>query len=557
MRSEAGPGALGGDEDGLDPHAMSALRGLGLRGNARAVAMLMLLRIEHEGAYGKLLAGAAGERGRLDADPESLELGPAEEGPGGPRASSPGEVSAAELFGRLDARDRRQVTEMVQGVTRQRLRLQWAVEQLSGRARDASQPVPWLALMMCLYEMDHMRKPAYILNDYMEIVKRAGERHMAGFVNAVIRKVDREGRVPRPELLDGYEDLPEADLARALAVVGSHPEWMVRRWVRRFGVEDTVELMEANNERPSFTLRANAAAGVTGAKLLAALAKVGAVDAVPCAFLPDDFVRVKSGLGAVLGAGMVSGGICSVQDEGAGLVVAMLDPRPGDLVLDLCAAPGGKATYAMHRMRGRGTLVACDANRNRLTLVAKAAQEQGLKGMLVTAPLSAEDVGAHWNGPPAGGYTGERGGALSVAELQDKLKIRLGRASARGAVLFDRVLVDAPCSGLGVLGKRADLRWQRTEEEVGTAVEMQESILDAAAATVKPGGLLVYSTCSIEREENHEQVARFLRAHPEFQLESGEGLVSPDVLDELGLLCVYPHTHGTDGAFAARLRRRA
>jgi 16S rRNA C967 or C1407 C5-methylase (RsmB/RsmF family) len=280
-------------------------------------------------------------------------------------------------------------------------------------------------------------------------------------------------------------------------------------------------------------------------------------------FLPDDFVRLPAEGGllqAALRSGLVSSGLCTVQDEATGLVVRLaLAPKPGESILDACAAPGGKALYASALLDGRGgAVVAADASAPRLRALEGTARRlagAGPGGARATAALvvgPACDLRDYAAARAAWGTTQQRGREPPLPES------------------YDAVLLDAPCSGTGVLAKRADLRWRRSQSQVERELPaLQDALLDAAAALVKPGGRLVYATCSVERDENDARVDAFLRrpAGRDFEVEAltvgvGEGYDEATMtlwrsaLDG-PYLRLLPHVHGTDGAFAARLRRRA
>ena len=244
----------------------------------------------------------------------------------------------------------------------------------------------------------------------------------------------------------------------------------------------------------------------------------------PSRLLPAEFVVVERGLSAARGA--LARGDAALQDEAAAAVIALAAPAPGDALLDVCAAPGGKALFAAARMGGVGRIVARDVSAPRASRVADAAAAQG-----VHPPFFTTDVG-------------------------DGLALPSDPAHLAA---FDIVLLDAPCSGTGVLAKRADLRWRRAPGDVAAAADLQGRLLVAASTTVRPGGVLVYSTCSLEPEENAGAVAAFLasEAGAAFQVEPPpNGALPPDVLTEDGrCLQTLPHVHGTDGAFGARLRR--
>jgi 16S rRNA (cytosine967-C5)-methyltransferase len=233
----------------------------------------------------------------------------------------------------------------------------------------------------------------------------------------------------------------------------------------------------------------------------------------------DTHLRLKR-LQPLVQGDLLDGGHVAVQDESAGLVVQLLDPQPGETILDGCAAPGGKTMAIAARMNGDGSILAVDSNENRLDKVTEAATAQGAADLVET---EAADL-------------------MALADLPDPPQA-------------DRVLVDVPCSGLGVLAKRADLRWQRSPDDLDELAALQDDLLDAAAKLVRPGGLLVYSTCTIEPEENEQRIEAFLDRHTDFTLESAADYVPDDVVSERGFLMTLPHRHRTDGAFAARLRR--
>jgi 16S rRNA (cytosine967-C5)-methyltransferase len=233
-------------------------------------------------------------------------------------------------------------------------------------------------------------------------------------------------------------------------------------------------------------------------------------------YLPE-FLRVTK-LQPVLAAGLLRSGVAAVQDESAGLVSRVLHPKPGEFIIDACAAPGGKLVHAGILMKNRGRLVGVDVNGKRLD-----------SGLAV----------AHRHG-------------LSIVEAVEADYRTLSPTDSLPEA--DAVLLDAPCSGLGVLTRRPDLRWRRTEESLVETTALQDQLLDAAARFVKPGGRLVYATCTIEPEENEGRVDAFLRRHPEFLLDPISGDLVPSV-EAGGFMVTLPHIHEIDGAFAARLVR--
>ena len=320
-------------------------------------------------------------------------------------------------------------------------------------------------------------------------------------VNAILRNMQR-APLPTPHIGDASEDL---------ATRHSHPTWMVRRWLNQQGTDATRALLEHNNRRPAYGIRCNTLRGIPAA-LQARLTALGA-EWKASAYLHDFLVMTR--LGPIVRAGLLDEGECAVQDQGAGLVVRLLDPRPGERMVDLCAAPGGKATYAAALMKNRGVILAVDRHEKRLRRVADAARTQGI----AIIETKAADL-RHLQAMPAA-----------------------------------RVLLDVPCTGTGVLAKRADLRWRRTPEDLRRIIRVQAQLLDAAAQWVQPGGILVYSTCSLEEEENEAQVQAFLARNQAFEPEHAARFISGEVVIKAGYLRTTPPVHQADGTFAARMRR--
>ena len=412
----------------------------------------------------------------------------------------------ARLSGGVDPETARAASDYVAGVTRQRRWLDFLLDRYTRGDLGALDPELLQTLRVGAYDLVVKgTAPHAAVNEAVETARALLHRGAGGFANGVLRSLARalrNGTLPEPDTGDRADDL---------AVRHSHPTWMVRRWLAAWGEEATARFLVSNNEPPRYALRAAGGADA----LVDRLAALGA-EPERSRWL-DDFVTVGR-LQPVLRSGLLAEGACAVQDEAAGLVVRALDPQPGEAVLDGAAAPGGKAVYAAQRMArgGAGRLVALDVSPAKTALVAEAANAQGVGGVVetVTADLT------EWDPPRP----------------------------------FDRVLLDAPCSGTGVLAKRADLRWNRSPEDLLDLAALQDRLLDAAARAVRPGGLLVYSTCSVEAEENDDRVAAFLDRHADFALEPVGDLV-PEPMRDGAVYRALPHVHGTDGAFAARLRR--
>lgn len=401
----------------------------------------------------------------------------------------------------------RRASDYVAGVTRQRRWLDFLLDQFYRGDLAVLDPVLLQVLRLGAYDLVVRGAPPHAaVNEAVDSAKRLLHRGAAGLTNGVLRALVRartDGGLPVPETGDAADDL---------AVRYSHPTWMVRRWLARYGPEATEALLVSDNTPARYALRVTA--GAAGRDDLLARLDAADADPAPSAWL-DDFVTVGR-LQPVLRGGFFKDGSCVVQDEAAGVVVRVLDPQPGEVVLDGAAAPGGKAVYAALRMGDEGAVVAVDVSEAKTALVEKAARVQGIE--IVEATVA--DLAA-WDDPRR----------------------------------FDRVLLDAPCSGTGVLAKRADLRWNRAPEDLDGLAALQDRLLDAAAERVRPGGLLVYSTCSLEPEENDDRVAAFLERHSVFTLEP-VGDTVPSSMADGPVYRALPHVHGTDGAFAARLRHR-
>lgn len=403
--------------------------------------------------------------------------------------------------------DKSLMNEIVTGVIRWRAKVDWVLTGFFHGNFTKAETNVRNALRVALYQvlfLDRVPHSAAV-NESVEFIKRLRGQKVADLVNAVLRNILRNLENIR------YPD-PQDDKIQYLSVVESHPHWLVKRWVDRFGFDEARRLLAANNQRPDLTLRVNRLK-IDFNYFLSRLEELQ-VQFTRSTFL-DFFVRVKhmAGIGA---SEMFRQGFFVVQDESAGLVVKLLDPQPGDRVLDLCAAPGGKTTFIGELMKNIGELVAVDRYETRLNLVKNACQRLGV-------------ANAHFI-------------TADAAELQT--------ASA------DKVLVDAPCSALGVLSKKPDAKWKREPEDIDHLTRIQDAILANAASLVKPGGVLLYSTCTTEPEENIAIVKSFLERHPEFSIENASQFVPPEVVHPDGYIETYPHRHGTDGSFAVRLKKR-
>ncbi|GFP95033.1 ribosomal rna small subunit methyltransferase b [Phtheirospermum japonicum] len=418
----------------------------------------------------------------------------------------------------LEDRDLRLVTEIVGGTTRWRRYLDHLILSLCHDENTFQRMEPLLLqiLRIGLYEIVKLEMPPYaVVDENVKLAKTVLRIGAGNMVNALLRKLvllKENNALPAPKV-DGND----RQQARALATIHSHPVWMVRRWTKYLGLEEAIKLMMWNNSDPCFSLRANTGKGFTRADLVTELEMLK----VPYELSQhlDDFVRIRTGMQVVIQAGLLKRGLCSVQDESAGMVVTVVDPKPGDSIIDCCAAPGGKTLFMASRMNGQGCISAIDINEGRLRILKETAKLQEVDHIIKTIH----------------------------ADL---------RAFDNDGIKADKVLLDAPCSGLGVLSKRADLRWNRKVEDMEQLKNLQDELLDAASTLVKPGGALIYSTCSIDPEENEERITAFLMRNPEFGVDRADRYVSSDDFVTVdGFYSSNPIQHSLDGAFAARLLR--
>ncbi len=400
----------------------------------------------------------------------------------------------------IDSRDRRWTQELLYGMMRRRSFLDAVLSDRvrGGLVRLDPDLIDLLRLgsyqLLCMGSV-----PAYAaIAQTVELTKTRHGLGASKLANAVLRRTDRE----RANLAIATPPDP----IDALALASSHPRWLVARWVARWGSDATAALLAANNVEAPTVLRPY---GITGAELKAMLVEAG-VEAHDTP-LVNDSVELGHGV-SILELDAFSRGLFFVQDPAATLVVQYAAVQPGSSVADFCAAPGGK-TFELSRTAA--VVYAADRSAARMQRVVS---------------------------------TAARLHATNVIPLVDDARHPAMRD-------LDAVLVDVPCTGTGTFRRHPDARWRLKASDLAVMPAIQRSILRAAADAVKPGGLLVYSTCSLEPEENDAQIEAFLDDHPRFTLEPPPPGAVPDSVLDAGRLRVLPHRHGTDGAFAARLRR--
>ncbi|MCR5177315.1 MAG: 16S rRNA (cytosine(967)-C(5))-methyltransferase RsmB [Anaerovibrio sp.] len=410
--------------------------------------------------------------------------------------------------GALTEMDRRFVTELVYGTVKAGETLDWIIRRYINRPLSKVDSMVLDILRMGVFQLRYMDKvpPSAACNESVELAKSFGHPGLAKFVNGVMRTMVRE-----PE--KGAFPTGKGNATIQLALEAQHPEWLVRRWIKEFGYDEALRLCSFNNSQAPLAVRTNTLK-TNRSELMLQLVAAG----LDCesSLLAGEGVLLRSH-GALDSLQVLQDGYCQVQDESSMLVAHVVDPQPGDLVLDVCSAPGGKTTHMAALMGNRGRIVACDIYEHKLARVRENADRLGIN-IIDPMLMDAREI---WQ------------------EFPQKA---------------DRVLVDAPCSGLGVLRRKPDSRWRKTPALLEELPKLQMDILRSAAACVKPGGMLVYSTCTITHEENQDVVRNFLAKAKDFELENaGERLPVPR---DDNMVQLYPQRDGTDGFFIACMRRK-
>lgn len=416
-----------------------------------------------------------------------------------------------------DPRDVHLATELVYGTLSRLNTLDWMIGQFLTQSPNKLESwVRWL-LRMSFYQLSYLdRIPSRaVVHEAVEIAKSWGHKGISGMVNGILRN-----RLRQPEKVEIPGNLPPI---KRLSLTYSYPEWMVKKWINQFGLEETEYMCEENNIPPEINLRANALKG-SREELMKILEKQ----------LPEAYIRPSkvTPMGVSLSESGNIGelpayreGFCTVQDESSMLVGDALAPFPGMKVLDVCAAPGGKSTHLAEKMDNRGKVVSMDIHPHKLKLIEENAKRLGIS-IIETHSGDAREVD----------------------------RILQGQT-------FDRILVDAPCTGLGVIRRKPDIRWNKTEKDEEIS-RIQYEILCSAAKLASPTARIVYSTCTVQREENQDVIQKFLQEHPDWEADDTLSKDLPDWIQEKyatlkdGYLQILPHHFHSDGFFIARLRRK-
>jgi 16S rRNA (cytosine967-C5)-methyltransferase len=425
-----------------------------------------------------------------------------------------------ENTGPWSARDRALVRELVFGVVRWLALLDQHIDfQLISRKKRLSNIVRShlrIGVFQILF-LDRIPSSAAV-NEAVKGVKSSNHAWASGLVNAVLRRVAERRESLGPEMARRCEDTMGLDAVERLAIEQSHPFWMVDRWVGRYGLEEARSLCRANNIQAPLTIRVNTLT-ITREKVLNNLAGHG-IDAVPGRYGPEA-IMIHGYSGSPVAIPGFKQGWFQVQDEAAQLVSYCLAPMPQEIILDACAGLGGKTTHIAQLIRDQGVIEAMDRNDARLELLKENQERLGIK-------------------------------CISCIPFE-LFNARLPELEGR----YHRILVDAPCSGLGVIRRRPDIKWNRTRASLSELASQQRALLNGLAPLIRPGGTMVYATCTMEPEETMEVVEDFLSGHPGWGLIPAEKVLpaaARSLVDENGFLVIFPSVGGPDGFFAAILR---
>jgi 16S rRNA (cytosine967-C5)-methyltransferase len=420
--------------------------------------------------------------------------------------------------------DRHLFTELVNGIVRRQRTLDAIIDKLAKQPAHRQPPDLRRLLRLGLYQLRYLDRipDSAAVNTTVDLAKTNGLTGLAGVVNGILRQYIR--------LQDRQEEvlnLPEHSIGR-LGTLYSFPDWLIEQWVLELGSIETEQLCQAFNQAPTIDLRVNSlkidpdllsdipAAEQQRAKLIEIFQTAG-IEAIPIPHLPQG-LRFVGNVGAINQLPGYLEGWWTIQDSSAQLVTHLLDPQPHEVIIDACAAPGGKTTHIAELMGNTGQIFALDKTASRL----KKLQQNLDRIQLNTVKILTGD-------------------SCGFSELINTA---------------DRVLLDAPCSGLGTLHRRADARWQKTPAQIHDLAKLQAKLLENTATWVKPGGVLVYATCTVCSIENEDVILPFLKTHPDWQIELPP-VDSPlaSLVSDAGWLKVWPHRQHMDGFFMVKLRR--
>jgi 16S rRNA (cytosine967-C5)-methyltransferase len=418
----------------------------------------------------------------------------------------------------LDERDKRLVTELVYGCVQRLNTLDWILSRLVKKGIHSLEPWVRQILRMGIYQLAYLDKipERAAVHESVQICKKRGHKGIAGLVNGVLRSYLRRKEELAPPA--------QPKTLKEKAIAYSHPEWLIKRMEQAYGEETTKLALLANHVPPKVSVRVNIL-NMSRDDFVRKWNETQEGEAVPSPVSPEGVIIERGGNPAY--TSLYKEGYCTIQDESSMLVSRVLSPKPGMRVLDACAAPGGKTTHLAEQMKNEGFILACDVHPHKMDLIRENASRLGIR--IIETQLA------------------------DTRELPAKLPPETG---------FDAILLDAPCSGLGVIHRKPDIKWSKEAQDIDSLVKVQQELLDAAASMLKPGGTLVYSTCTWEPRENKDQLAAFLSRHPEFEPDSDIAGYLPEQVRQTAILGegwvqILPHHFQSDGFFIARLTKKS
>lgn len=407
---------------------------------------------------------------------------------------------------RIDHRDRRFVFEMVYGIVRKKLTIDYVIDRYLTEERHQTNDILRRILRIGMYQLLYMdRVPDHAaVNETVNLAKENQQvASLSNVINATLRKlINNKKQFQMPD--------SQKDLVGRLSVEYSHPIWFIQRWLKNYGLAKTKKILSFNNEKPAIYLRRKLR-DLSRQQFEADIRTI----AEPATGYLNLYYKLKKTL-LPESIRMIQQGLCNVQAPSSGWVVALLDVKKNDHLIDLCSAPGGKTALISELCGDQGTVCACEMKWPRLLNVVETIDRMGLANVY---PLLCNGVN-----PPFTGF-------------------------------FDKVLLDAPCTGTGVINRHPEARWIRTEEDIMRLSSVQKDLLASAACLVGRDGCIVYSTCSIEPEENEKQIESFLSNHPDFVLDKMPQNIPDRFIDDAGYLRITPFEHQMDGMFGARLKK--
>ncbi|ADU30809.1 16S rRNA (cytosine(967)-C(5))-methyltransferase RsmB [Evansella cellulosilytica] len=406
----------------------------------------------------------------------------------------------------LNQKDVPLLTELVYGTIQYQKLLDFYLKPFSKRPLEKLEPWVLVLLRLTLYQMVYLDRipDRAAVHEAVQIAKKRGHQGISGMVNGILRSIQRN-ELPQ---LDTVKDPVER-----LALKTSHPEWLIKRWIDQYGIDKTEEMALANLTHPTHSVRVNEL-NASVEEVIAALKNEG-IEAEQSKNIPESVLIYK---GSVINTKPFVDGWITVQDEGSMLVAHALSPKENERVLDACAAPGGKSTHIAEKMKNSGQIVSLDIHKHKVGLIEKNAKRLNLS-IINTEQLDARQVSGQFEEHS-----------------------------------FDRILVDAPCSGLGVIQRKPDLKWSKNEGDINRLAQIQTEILEAVWPLLKKGGTLVYSTCTVDKEENNEVITQFVQKKENAQFDDQLMDRLPKAFHDCkgkgnGMIQLFPGEQSTDGFF--------